>query len=472
MTTSPPTCCLQHLNNLHLDRWLAAHHAIWWAVGLVVTVAVARVVLTRTKRRNRKPRGARGVVTAKLAAKLGYKDGTGLRCVETWPRDPQAVGAPIVLRYPTHRTPSPKDVTDYAEVIGGVVGGVWHGTNDGRSRLRYVRQAPPFTLPKWVDYADLALGKDLVPLGIRADGAQFNWDLTVEQYAHALLGGQSGSGKSNATRLIITGLVQAGAIVDVLDAKGGEDFEDFAALPSVRVWTEPMDMLAVVADFYIESIGRRPSRGTTRASLPRRVLLLDETAEIRTVMDTTGHLKDYVTTLLSIAATVRAVRMHLICSTQKPTGKALTGNPTTGAELRDLLGFKLGLGNLSDSAARMLFDTPSPPVDERDQGRGVVLEGGTFTMVQTAKLDLEEAVNIASQGVNKSVKIPEFTAVHAGSMAITGSVHAVPAAGAPPIVAAGVGMVCRRCARTWVTRSATVGKCPGCGYRQRVGVRA
>jgi hypothetical protein len=431
------------------------------------------------------------VVAAKLSAKLGYKDGAGARCVETWPRDPTAVGAPIVLRYPTHRTPSSKDVADYAEVIGGVVGGVWYGTNDGRSRLRYIRQAPPFTLPQRVNYADLKPGKDLVPLGVRADGAQFNWDLTVEQYAHALLGGQSGSGKSNATRLIITGLVQAGALVDVLDAKGGEDFEDFAALPSVRVWTEPLDMLAVVADFYIEAIGRRPSRGTTRAALPRRVLLLDETAEIRTVMDGAGHLKDYVTTLLSIAATVRAVRMHLIVATQKPTGKALTGNPTTGAELRDLLGFKLGLGNLSDSAARMLFDIPSPAVDERDQGRGVVLEGGAFTMVQTAKLDLEEAVNIASkgsarfpgtvrsQGVASTVANPlggPETLAMAGKLVgrlLPGPVAV--SAGAPPIPEAPgpdprspVGLVCGKCGHGWESTALTVTRCPECRASCRI----
>lgn len=406
----------------HAEAWAKAHTNLVLAGGVAVVVALVLLSWawrsvkaqwagrkTRERRANLKKTAPQRSATPKLRSLVGYPASSEAEVVESWPKHPDRTGATIRIRCHESWSPTATQLARISETIAHFTrrhGGEWLPEYyETTNKLDFVRQQPPFQWPKTLTYSDLKKpAHDQIPLGVKDGGAPFVWDLSVSVYAHGGVFGTTGAGKSNALRELIVGFAQQNALIDILDAKGGEDFEDFATHPGIRVWTEVEDMLEVLAEFKREMERRRPTRGKARQALPRRVLIIDETAEVKTAVRLLGKAgEDYVTTLLTIARLARSVRMHLVCATQKPGAKALTGDATTGAELRDLLGFKLGLGQLSGSSANMAFDAEPPHVDAV-AGRGVVHVNGQFTHIQTARLELDEAVKLTFKG---SARFPE-----------------------------------------------------------------
>lgn len=388
--------------------WSIALLALLLAVVYVLIRALGRHVHARTKKtRTPRVRRSRSMPTTaaqrnlevKLRSRVGHED-DAVHFID-WPMNINAPDAVLTIRYAAGQSMIGMQARIIHEIVEQMCGGKWRPDHDHQhNKLRFIRLASPFKMPIRLSYTALDRDPERVTLGVRDDGLPCRWDLTFPEYAHALIVGMTGSGKSNVLRVIIAELAQLGALIDILDAKGGEDFEDFASHPGIRVWTEPPQQVQVLYNFIAEMERRKPTRGAVRERLPRRVLLIDETAELRPALRGFFNGEEYADILLTIARLARAYRMHLICATQKPTAKALTGNATSGGELRDMFGFRLGLGRLSGSAAGMIFDGDSPPV-EVITGRGVTQVNGEFTQVQMAKLDLTEAVRVAARGSSR-----------------------------------------------------------------------
>jgi hypothetical protein len=476
-------------------RWNIGDGAVWathhtgWLIAAGVTVFLAALIIDdhrRTKtgskkggkgagtKRSRMPKGAEGKLVRTLGPVLGW--GTDATKFVDMPRKPDLPGAVIAFRYADTHIMKPAGIDTCRGQIESLWGGEWVNTTSRtdhqQDRLKFTRQAEPWAWPTAVRYTDLLPARPgQIPLGILEGGTVLAWDLTNPVYAHGLIAGTTGAGKSNALREAVAGFASANILIDILDAKGGEDFEDFAGHPGIRVWTEPADMMRILIGYRDDMKARQKTRGKERDALPRRVLIIDEAAEVLTAIRLHfGDVDMYVGLLITIAQLARSVKLHLLLATQKPSGKALTGDPTTGVALRDLLGFKVSLGYMSGSAARMIFDD-QPPVVEKIVGRGVILDGGRFVGVQTARLDIAEAVELARKGTAGFP--PEQLTIEPAEPAEPGY-DPEPAPTPDPDeqapVAAPVQVECRHpdCGQIIITRSTSVAKCPRCGKRTRI----
>jgi len=419
---------------------LRSLHTVWkWAAGLVVYVAAVPLIVSWVRglspvnavtvlvllcvaavgvatwravinlRRQAERERTRPMQTwaEHVSGHLGWKGSNWIatdlgerEIVRQWPDDVRAPGAVIAGRYCKgwHGSETALRMVEHATAL--CFGGEWAATVDVHRRWVVVtRQAEKFELPKSLAYTP-GDDRDLVPLGLRDDGTPLVWDMSNQLTANALIAGPPGAGKTNALRAVVAGAARAGALVDVIDPKLGEDFELFAGHPGIRVWTEPADWLRVLGEVAAEIAVRAPTRGPERDRLPHRLLIVDETSEAYPAMAGLGKviLAEYVTSLQSIARKGRAYKIHLVLATQKPVAKSLTGDPTTGSALRDLCLFRIGLGKLSASAAQMIFDEPSAPAVEALPGRGIANGGDGLVVVQTSRLDGPEAARIAATG--------------------------------------------------------------------------
>ncbi|WP_030527564.1 FtsK/SpoIIIE domain-containing protein [Phycicoccus jejuensis] len=178
-------------------------------------------------------------------------------------------------------------------------------------------------------------------VGVDADGP---WSLDLHRDGpHVLVGGTTGSGKSELLRTLVTGLALDSSPDDVtlllVDFKGGAAFGPCVDLPHVvglvtdldsHLVDRMLDSLAaelrrreqVLADLGASDIdAARRLAGHDAAPLPRLVVVVDE---VRALVD--AH-PDAVGSLVRLAAQGRSLGIHLVLATQRPTG-------TLGAEIQ------------------------------------------------------------------------------------------------------------------------------------------
>lgn len=200
-------------------------------------------------------------------------------------------------------------------------------------------------------------------IGLTADGP-LRIDL-VENGPHALIGGTSGSGKSELLQSLVAGLIAFQSPRDVtllfIDFKGGSASEVFKRLPHIvgRV-TDLDETLALraqtsiraelrrrVADFA--ALGAKDLR-EMRAKFPSQappslVLVIDEFATL------VKELPDFVAGLVDIAQRGRSYGIHLILATQRPSA-AVDDNILANTNLR------IALRMLDSAESNSVIGTP------------------------------------------------------------------------------------------------------------------
>ncbi len=173
-------------------------------------------------------------------------------------------------------------------------------------------------------------------LGLGADGP-VTIDL-VRDGPHALIGGTTGSGKSELLRVMIASLAtnhDADAVNLVLiDYKGGSAFDACAQLPHTVGLVTDLDaglgaraLRALHAEvrhrerrLRIAGVGDLPGYAAARrtdpalAPLPRLVVVIDEFATLAT------DLPMFLDALVSVAQRGRSLGIHLVLATQRPHG--------------------------------------------------------------------------------------------------------------------------------------------------------
>lgn len=236
-----------------------------------------------------------------------------------------------------------------------------------------------------------------VTIGRAAEGP-YDVDL-VSEGPHAVIGGTTGSGKSELLSTWVLGLAAANSPQDVsmllVDFKGGATFEPLRRLPHV---------VGVITD--LDPAGAERALQSLRAEVRHRERVLreqgvhdaaacpDALGRLVIVVDEFGAMLDGSPGLHSlfvdIAARGRSLGLHLILCTQRPSGvvrDALLANCTLRMSLR--------VNNRADSAAVIGSDTaaslPSSPA-----GRCVVAspdrEQETIQIAQVHASDIDRVV--------------------------------------------------------------------------------
>jgi DNA segregation ATPase FtsK/SpoIIIE, S-DNA-T family len=184
------------------------------------------------------------------------------------------------------------------------------------------------------------------PVG-RSDDGVVDLDLVVDG-PHGLIGGTTGSGKSELLRSLIAGLaatVDPDHLVFVLvDYKGGSAFDECARLPhTVGMVTDLDDHLGeralrsleaelhhrerVLREAGAQDLPEYRRLGTPLGPVPRLVVVIDEFATLAT------ELPDFLGALVGIAQRGRSLGVHLILATQRPRG-AVNANIKANTNLR------------------------------------------------------------------------------------------------------------------------------------------
>jgi S-DNA-T family DNA segregation ATPase FtsK/SpoIIIE len=189
----------------------------------------------------------------------------------------------------------------------------------------------------------LALGKEIGGSPVVADLAQL---------PHLLIAGETGSGKSVCINSLILSVLYRAQPADVrlllIDPKRVE-LSVYNGVPHLadKVVTDPKDaarrlqrvvthmeerykLFAQVGARNLQSYNRRmeleppapddPGRGTYRARLPMLVVVIDELADLMLTAQS-----DVENAILRLAQMARAVGIHLIVATQRPSVDVLTG---------------------------------------------------------------------------------------------------------------------------------------------------
>ncbi|MCU1535737.1 MAG: domain containing protein [Humibacillus sp.] len=232
-------------------------------------------------------------------------------------------------------------------------------------------------------------------VGVTAAGA-LRLDLTRDG-PHALIGGTTGSGKSELLRSLVAGLAAAHRPDDLsfvlIDYKGGAAFRDCSRLPHTLGLVTDLDehltqraLTSLAAELrrreaLLARVGARDlddyrhrtaAHPDPRVRLGRLVIVVDE---FKMLAD---ELPDFVAGLVKLAATGRSLGLHLVLATQRPAG-IITGDMRTNIALRICLRVR----DRADSDD--VIDGPeAAALLESQPGRAYLRRDGRLMSFQTA----------------------------------------------------------------------------------------
>ena len=138
-------------------------------------------------------------------------------------------------------------------------------------------------------------------------------------------------------------LTYKNAKVYILDFKGDDSFREFNNFNNYFIYS---DCLAGLREVYEEFNERLKTTG----DFPPLIVFIDELASMISYFSRTTSEKNEIQRILAEMLMMgRGKRVHIVTSTQRPDSNLFSN----GA--RDNYTFKLGLGNLSSEAKKMLF---------------------------------------------------------------------------------------------------------------------
>lgn len=138
-------------------------------------------------------------------------------------------------------------------------------------------------------------------------------------------------------------LTYKNAKVYILDFKGDDSFREFNNFNNYFIYS---DCLAGLREVYEEFNERLKTTG----DFPPLIVFIDELASMISYFSRTTSEKNEIQRIIAEMLMMgRGKRVHIVTSTQRPDSNLFSN----GA--RDNYTFKLGLGNLSSEAKKMLF---------------------------------------------------------------------------------------------------------------------
>jgi len=207
-----------------------------------------------------------------------------------------------------------------------------------------------------------------VPIGVDRYGASVSLNFSSSNTPHLLIGGTTGSGKSEALNTILYGLVNFYSENDLklhlIDPKGTElqAFDDHPSLGSLIGWDE-QDTVEILAKCVDEmqvryttfkaakkrSLPEYNASVDAEARLPWWLVVLDEYADLTSDQDAKKQIEEQ---LKRLAQKARAAGIHVIIATQNPKADVISTN------LRSNLPAQLALRVKSGTESRVIMDEP------------------------------------------------------------------------------------------------------------------
>ena len=233
----------------------------------------------------------------------------------------------------------------------------------------------------------------LAPIGATADGPVVI-DL-VRDGPHALVGGTTGSGKSELLVSLVASLAAANRPEELsfvlVDYKGGAAFGACRDLPHVVGLVTDLDpQLTERALISLDAELKRRERifaergvadlaayleicRDTDPTVGRLVIVVDE---FRSLAE---ELPDFVTGLVRVASLGRSLGVHLVVATQRPGG-------VVTADMRANLGLRIALRVRDAIDSLDVIESPAAAsISQRTPGRAIITSAATpFVEVQTA----------------------------------------------------------------------------------------
>lgn len=231
------------------------------------------------------------------------------------------------------------------------------------------------------------------PLGRKIDGSIFMGDLADPIMTSCLIGGTSGSGKSELIRSMVLGITMNNPgmklLFTLIDPKR-VTFTDFGSFPllSQPVITDSGQAMSALA-MHVEEMEERYRRlelaGYSNISdynaiktdkIVRNIIVIDEYADL--IMNKATK-EDVENAIQKIGQKGRAAGLHLILATQRPDAKIITGVIKANLQL------KIALKVTSLSNSRIILDEGGA---ECLAGYGDMLIGGSVPVqrLQSAKV--------------------------------------------------------------------------------------
>ena len=257
-------------------------------------------------------------------------------------------------------------------------------------------------LPRTARWADLDVPPDpvagaprslMAPLGLAChEGAlPSTWMLDLDAMGpHVLIAGTTGSGKSALLETLVLALAERSSPTDLqialFDFKGGAGLGGCMSLPHVGGVVTDLDgrgARRALAALGVELTRRKAelaARGLSSFALwesaggapPRLLVVIDEFQEIGAT-----H-RDFMPQLTRLAAQGRALGMHLVLATQRPSG-AVT------PDIRANTGVTIALRVASEAESRDLIGTSAAALIPADvPGRAIVASGEARVQIHVA----------------------------------------------------------------------------------------
>lgn len=226
-----------------------------------------------------------------------------------------------------------------------------------------------------------------LPFGINEDGKRVVWSL--KQSPHALIAGETGSGKTVTLRAIIQAAVARGFVVFVVDPKRIE-MAGLRGWPGVRVvatGTEQMIVLVTLLQALMDERYEAIEAGKADEDhLAPVLVVIDEVTEFiaranaywRQHKTGPGTEHPVIEKFRSMARLGRSGRVHLVVGIQRPDAKVV------GGEARGNIRFRVALGPTTIESARMMFERTDVGRDipEDIKGRATVGRANNIAEVQ------------------------------------------------------------------------------------------
>lgn len=234
-----------------------------------------------------------------------------------------------------------------------------------------------------------------VPLGEDRFGNVVKLNFSSSNCPHLLIGGTTGSGKSEALNTILYGMVQHYKPDELklmlVDPKGTElnDFERYPHLigrigfddeDALQLLTQAVEeMQARYAKFKEQGVRSLPdfnAKVSSENRIPWWVLVLDEYADLTSDKD---MKRDIEAELKRIAQKARAAGIHLIIATQKPSAEVISTN------LRSNLPAQLALRVKNGTESRVILDEQGADF-LNGKGDALLKSEGKLVRIQCARI--------------------------------------------------------------------------------------
>ncbi|MUL03292.1 DNA phosphorothioation-dependent restriction protein DptH [Aliivibrio fischeri] len=236
-----------------------------------------------------------------------------------------------------------------------------------------------------------------VPLGEDRFGEVIKLNFSSSNCPHLLIGGTTGSGKSEALNTILYGMVEHYNVDELklmlIDPKGTE-LNDFERYPHIigRIGFDDDDALELLkqaveemqsryVQFKAKNVRSLPdfnAKVSEEERIPWWVLVLDEYADLTSDKD---MKKEIEAELKRLAQKARAAGIHLIIATQKPSGDVISTN------LRSNLPAQLALRVKNGTESRVILDEQGAEV-LNGKGDAYLKSEGKLVRIQCARISL------------------------------------------------------------------------------------